>query len=149
MSDKMRFKEVKANRQKWIDFLREDGRKKSIGYLDRGNGKRSCLGHACYVLDVPKAVINEGFAYGAREEELRAPGELVKMLGLRDKHGLFQDKIKVKSGLHDFSKEVYTLTGLNDHTSYTPKMIADFIEEHYDSVFLSKREYKERYGTNV
>lgn len=40
MADKMKFKEVKANRQKWIDFLRKKGRKKATGKLDRGDGKR-------------------------------------------------------------------------------------------------------------
>lgn len=115
----------------------------------RGDGKRCCLGHACHVLKVAKVDLDDGFAYGVNIDTTLAPDELVKMLGLRDKHGLFRDKIEVISGPHDFSEEVYSLAGLNDHTSYTPKMIGDFIEDHYDSVFLSKREYKERYGTNV
>lgn len=149
MTDKFNFEEVKASRQKWIEFLRKKGRKKSFGYLDQGNGERCCLGHACYVLGVEKVDIDEGFAYGAREEELRAPGELLKLLGLRGSYGELSERVMITSHYTDDGPRwIGSLAVLNDQTAYSPKMIGDFIEEHYDSVFLNEHEYRERYCIN-
>lgn len=137
MSDKISYEQVKANRKKWIDFLREDGRKKAKGVLDRGNEERCCLGHACYVLGVLRRVEDEGVTYGEAGTTSLAPDELLELLGLRNDVGAFKPEI---------DEGIVSLAALNDYTNYTPKEIGDFIEKHYDAVFMNEEEYERHYG---
>jgi hypothetical protein len=96
---------------------------------------------------VPRSAVGSVIYYGAALVKATAPDELVKMLGLRGPVGELAEPTKVDK--HILNQKQYTvrdLASLNDFTDYTPMMIADFIEEQYDNVFLSEEEYKERYG---
>lgn len=145
----MNFEDVKANRQKWIDFLREEGRVKAVNILDNGNEKRCCLGHACFVLGVTRHVerMSNGVAavyYGKQWNRVRAPDELVELLGLNDNLGRFKD-----GALTHASRERFSLADINDSTHATPKEIADFIEANYDQVFMDEETYNERYSNDI
>lgn len=75
--------EVLANRLKWIDFLEVKSRRKTTGWLDDGNGKRCCLGHACYVLGIEKTKNeHDGGRFRYAGETAEAPQELIDMVGL-------------------------------------------------------------------
>jgi hypothetical protein len=145
----LNFEEVKANRRKWIDFLREDGRKKAVDALDVGNEERCCLGHACFVLGVEQHVSvsqenSNGIFYGKGWNCGAAPAELIELVGLRSSGGSFAPfTFAVEMNLQ--SLMITSLAELNDKTNYTPKEIGDFIESHYDYVFLNEEEYMEKY----
>lgn len=42
--------------------------------------------------------------------------------------------------------KIREIAGPSDFTSYTPKMIGDFIEANYDLIFMNEEEYERRYG---
>lgn len=149
MSNKLTFEEVKANRQIWLAFLRKKGRKKATQILDAGDGKRCCLGHACFALNIERRAYATFIVYGASDEPSLAPFEVRRKLGIRSSAGDLEKMVDItndKRRKNGDLREVRSLAKLNDETSFTPKMIADFIEEQYDNVFLSEEEYKERYG---
>lgn len=107
MSDNLSFEEVESNRKKWIDFLREDGRKKAVSALDAGNEERCCLGHGAYVIGVERhrdCGVNEEysglFAYGANCEISEAPEELIRKVGILDSVGSLRTSIDTGTGIH-------------------------------------------------
>lgn len=73
--------QIRENRMKWINFLMTKGRKKAIGVLDVGEGKRCCLGHGCFVLGVPKQKMDDG-AYSYESETSIPPDTFWCAVGL-------------------------------------------------------------------
>lgn len=141
---KYEWNEVLENRKKWLEYLRAPGRRKARGYLDIGNGKRCCLGHACKALGMKsedKQIYDsltkgESFhSYFYDSEETVAPQKVIDSLGLRDSFGSLSETVM----LNDYS--IANLVTLNDDTNLRPREIADFIEKHYDLVFRSQSEY--------
>lgn len=90
----MKRSEILNNRRKWINILKDNKTQKLRGRLDAGNGRRCCLGHGCYILDIEKEVtLNALFrekytvAYGASIAMETAPEEFVEAVGLWDCSG--------------------------------------------------------------
>lgn len=122
--------EILAARQKWIDFLLIKGRRKATGILDEGDGHRCCLGHACYVLGLPrKPRESRGFSYDNGESEL-APPMLIESLGLWDAEGGTQS-IEHKITLARFEDSLHdsypTLAQINDETDASPRQIGEYL----------------------
>jgi hypothetical protein len=77
--------EVRANRQKWIDFLKKPGRKSAIESLDRGRGRRCCLGHGCYVMGLKPVRVGDDIFYD--HESQYAPSSFMSWVGLWNSKG--------------------------------------------------------------
>lgn len=77
--------EVRANRQKWIDFLKKPGRKSAIESLDQGRGRRCCLGHGCYVMGLKPVRVGDDIFYD--HESQYAPSSFMSWVGLWTKDG--------------------------------------------------------------
>ena len=131
--------EVLANRERWIAYLREPGRKKTKGRLiDKDDFEaRCCIGHACVILEIPYETKSIGLGPAERNEyefagqQYYAPTVLIEKLGLNDRSGIFDFDNplfgswceKVNLGTSDAS-----LANINDHTNIQPGQIADLIE---------------------
>lgn len=111
--------EVLANRRRWIDFLKKRS-KKTIGSLDHGGGHRCCLGHGCYALGIKRTEYQGEFSYGNAHSVDLAPQELIDAVGLWSMHG---------SVAGDRSSRP-SLTQLNDDDDWSPKRIAQYLEEN-------------------
>ena len=125
---------ILRNRQTWIDHLLNPDTKKTTAKLDRGNGERCCLGHACVALGIPSAVMGDEILYDGTSEV--APESLVRLVGLwgvngegssigSDKHKSYFDVSKTTS-IKD--KNIWGLTKLNDDTTATPQEIGAYLQ---------------------
>lgn len=123
---------LKEYRQKWIDFLREEGRQKARNVLEdvQNPEARCCLGHACKVFensvertlvlgdnDTPVAV-----KYDKTQHVL--PSKLQRKLNI-DAYGKLRKPIKIENGRY------VDLVSINDSTNLSPAQIADVIEEQF------------------
>lgn len=122
--------QVRANRQKWIDFLMKPARRKEIGTLDAGKGFRCCLGHGCYALDLPRQHVvdpdgNEIFEYYGQSGV--APEGFVKRVGLYDQEGTTR-----YYGVWLGEWEVSSLIEVNDDTDATPQQIGEYLQSVID-----------------
>lgn len=133
--------QVRANRQKWIDFLKNPMRRKAVGVLDNGFGQRCCLGHGCYALRLQREKTGSVYAYGKWMEECSAPIEFIAAVGLFACNG------KSDSGLGLGQWQEDMLVNVNDETDATPQQIGEYlqsvIEGGEDTPFRPLSEYKE------
>lgn len=138
--------EVRANRQKWIDFLNVKGRKKAKSSLDIGDGARCCLGHACYVLGTEKVREEDGsYTYDGRYDY--APDSVVRMLGLWDETGAIGCGDQLLKVYKDDLQNHCSLAEINDNTSAGPNRIGKYLESVIeggeDTPFRPLSEYPE------
>ena len=132
--------EVLHNRQLWVKALRMPRCRKATGVLDAGNGLRCCLGHGSYALGVQRwsfliksdktGRLKFNYAYGEEQTPAQAPREFVRLVGLRTSSGDLNSSYPVPRRFSCFSNSVNSLTALNDDTTHTPQMIADFLERN-------------------
>lgn len=128
--------QIMEYRRIWTDFLMEPTTEKGTAVLDRGDGRRCCLGHACFILGLPVTVRGDG-KIEYLGDTLYAPKELVAMLGLHDYRGAtltagslfahFPDIIVWNGGTNDNQLAV-----LNDDTDATPQMIGAYLKSVID-----------------
>jgi len=117
--------QVLANRRTWIEFLKDPRRRKYKSFLDNGRGARCCLGHACFVLRIPRVIGAEGaIEYGAAGDVELAPRELVEAVGLWSESGDTQLRFTVELG----DTGATNLTIMNDETDMTPQQIGAYLE---------------------
>lgn len=112
--------EILANRQKWIDFLKIKGRRKALGLLDAGGGRRCCLGHGCFVLGIKRAKVFDLFVY--EDCDTIPPDSLKELVGLWDNVGG-----NINGDFYSYSSQP-TLAGLNDVDRWKPVEIANYLE---------------------
>lgn len=120
--------EIRSNRQRWIDYLKQPDTKKAINVLDNGKG-RCCLGHACYVMEIPS--VSEGrviTSQGVMEVILYdgiasiAPDSLVEKVGLYNNIG----ETMTGAWIAPYSRA--SLAAINDDTDATPQEIGAYLE---------------------
>ena len=112
----------------WLDFLREPGRKKTKGILERlsAQDERCCLGHACHVLKAKRQVTPHAVFYGEDLVDDVLPEEIANLLNITY-DGAFSKPVRI-GGLHFMS-----IADVNDNTEFTPAGIADVLEEQFDA----------------
>jgi hypothetical protein len=117
--------EILANRQQVVKFLQQPKRKKAQGSLDRGDGKRCCLGHMCYVLGLKRTPQTARIAYGHSKEVGYAPTELLSLLGLYCVRGGSKklDTLRIEG-----NTKYHNLASINDNTDTTPQAIGKYLE---------------------
>lgn len=113
--------QIRENRMKWINFLMTKGRKKTKGTLDKGDGKRCCLGHACFILGITKRIstTSNKIYYGG--EEAFAPSDLVDKVGLWTNDGSTDDMVPftiIPRRKPTLKLEFDNLAGANDSEEY-------------------------------
>ncbi len=119
--------QIRENREKWIDFLMVEDRRKARCALDKGKGKRCCLGHGCYILGVPKVWENGMYAYDG--ESGLPPPSFVVMVGLWKPDGTTFSGKPIQIGKWEFSD----LADAND--------TSDRLDEKGNSVDVDIRPY--------
>lgn len=129
--------EILANRRRVIAFLKKPKRKKGRNFLDKGKGRRCCLGHMCFALGIKKKWLLHGgvYAYGqGLRDPSYAPPELISAVGLHDLGGGWihrpENIRNYYKKLKDGAKvaDICSLTRLNDDTDATPQSIAKYLE---------------------
>jgi hypothetical protein len=130
--------QLKERRAAWVAALRS-GRfeqcKGALAKVDCDENGYCCLGVACEIaiemgLDLPKVVLFDKLAYGAREKTTVMPDEVVAFLGMNtngdngDNNGAFYN-----DAAPDGFKDYGCLAELNDNGA-TFSEIADFIESN-------------------
>lgn len=139
--------EILANREKAIAFLEKPGRRSARCVLDKGGGRRCCLGHMSYALGIPR-VLQGSYAYGSEEETAVAPAELIAMLGLHTRAG---GGFTVSTGLMHMAPFLgftfHSLVELNDSAEWGPNRIGKYlrsvIEGGKNTPFIALSEYPE------
>lgn len=116
----MKRSEILANRKIVVAFLQQPERTKAYNLLDQGNGSRCCIGHMCYVLQLPSKQENGG-AIRYCGMLAFAPQELIDRIGLYAKDG----RASTHSKLVD---SYYTLVELNDAANWSPQEIGAYLE---------------------
>lgn len=120
--------QILENRKAWAEFLMKPGRRKAMGFLDRGDGHRCCLGHACYVLGIKRKNADDVIYY-AESYEL-APKSLMQKLGLWSNDGASRHYGHVlnifpeKSSQH---RDIKDLASANDETNASPQRIGKYL----------------------
>lgn len=146
--------EIREYRQKWIDVLIDPETKKADGTLDRGNGARCCLGHACFALGIesrkkPGLItppIDEYFQYrdGKDWESYYLPYVPTEMLGMWTHTGATAQRKPFPIGEYEEQK---ALADYNDMTKITPQEIGQYlltvIEGGEDTPFRPLTDYPE------
>jgi len=118
--------EVLATRRKWIDYLMAWGRRKTKGQLDRGHGKRCCLGHGAKVIGCEMKSDRGWITYD--EEDQVAPDRLIEEAGLLNADGEFQNPNSIEVD----GKIIDSLTSLNDSTDWSPRQIGEFLLQYIE-----------------
>lgn len=121
---------LKQARQKWTNFLREEGRQKTKERLeDYDNPEaRCCLGHAAHVLGATRETDDklEHVYYDGCSGDLSA--RLCKTLNITDT-GAFHRRITIAGyGNHRFS----SIATVNDLTDLKPAELADIIDQQFE-----------------
>lgn len=124
------------NRNTWIEFLCEPDRKSTVGKLESPTypDNRCCLGHGCHILEVSRLerCLNgtKVITYGEDLQELRAPDELVDLVGLWNSDGSSSSGVRL-----NFEGIYYTnLTEMNDGRfdrdicPLTPQKIGEYLK---------------------
>ncbi|MCY4499246.1 MAG: hypothetical protein OXC14_18425 [Rhodospirillaceae bacterium] len=128
--------EVQANRERWLEYLREEGRLKHVGSLENAEApdERCCLGHGAHCLDAPRQVVGMDHHIVEYDGESSFLGDNVSELLNLHKSGQFHDTITIKGqvGEDDELIEFDNLTQVNDDTSLEPGEIADVIAEQFE-----------------
>ncbi len=117
--------EILSNRQKVISFLKQPDRKKAKKMLDKGLGKRCCLGHMCYALKIKRKkyyTYQLMYVYGKENNSAYAPPELVLRVGLYTNQG--DSKQRAVLGNTKFN----SLLDWNDCSDSTPQEIGNYLE---------------------
>ena len=114
-------------RQKWLDFLRGEGRRKAKGLLEKIAGydkenPRCCLGHACVALGMKGVKDNTNMIYDGSSALLPLSAQI--QLGISS-DGSFKECVSVGSATYS------SLSTINDCTDLSPADIADVIEEQF------------------
>jgi len=138
--------EIRAYRQKWIDFLMAKGRKKATGQLDAGGGARCCLGHGCYILGIKAESFGEGgWEYDGSEG--LAPASFIEMVGLWNDTGSTNFSTPIKIFKKESAHDNVDLAGINDDTNASPLRIGRYllsvIEGGDDTPFKPLTDYPE------
>lgn len=112
---------IKKNRQTWIDFLREPGRKKIRGKLESMNDfeQRCCIGHGCYVLGMDRQKLARGVTYDG--EVNVAPASFIEAVGLWDSIGVIENTSEWAVS--------QSLARLNDEYGRSPQEIGEYLAE--------------------
>lgn len=122
--------EIRANRQKWIDFLKQPSAMKMTGILDLGQERRCCLGHGCYALQIERQIDEKGvITYD--EQVSVAPQSFVNAVGLHDSVGRRAKPHAYKVGRLAMTFEDYSFDSLvdfNDKTDATPQEIGAYLQ---------------------
>lgn len=114
--------------QRWIKALRSGKYIKTIGKL-RNHREVNCMSALGVLLDITKKETGgrwRGMWFELAPEkgdQYWVPSFAAKKLNI-DSHGSFKRKCKLGKGF-------YSLTDLNDNSSYTLKMMADVVEENF------------------
>lgn len=118
--------EIKINRQKMIDQLKDPKSEKTEGLLEdpNNNNARCCLGHGCHALNIERFVDSNGICYGQENDSAVAPPQLINKVGLFFNLGVFQSRkiTTFKSVKFD------SLVGANDGSNLTPQDIGEYLE---------------------
>lgn len=122
----LRRSEILANREKAISFLEGAGRRRVAGTLDKGDGRRCCLGHMSYALEILRhRRYDGGWSYGEDNEVDVAPQELIDLLGLWNEDGT-GIRVISKDG-DDYNRVINCLTELNDNAEWGANRIAKML----------------------
>lgn len=137
--------EIKENRQKVIDQLKDPSSQKETGKLEslQDSNYRCCLGHACHALNIIRSQTECCVCYGEKEHDATAPEELVDLVGFYSCCGGFKSYSS-----HTFKKYKFSdLMALNDVTSISPQEIGEYLESVIeggeDTPWKSLSEYPE------
>jgi len=127
--------QVLENRKKVVEYLQKPSRRKAVGSLDRGDGKRCCLGHMCAVLGVKRVVEGSVIYYGEDLEHEYAPDEVIEALGLWDNLGGKLDEpytrldTTILQPKYDEEEQPITcLAEANDQLHISPQRIGRYLE---------------------
>jgi len=119
----------------WIRALSSGKLKKAKGVLDRGHGRRCCLGHACYFNNVKRVRCTKK-TFGYEEQECYLPSCLRDKLNIT-RNGEFTYEVRklvtewIRKNKISFSScdNIFTsLSLVNDYTNATPKQIGQLIQ---------------------
>ena len=126
--------------KKWIRFLKRNPRK-TKGALDRGRGRRCCLGHLCFIdEDLERIRDSECFVYKTGEGHLVRSTLPWKTAGKVNLYcdGKFNEKGRLivkefidKHSLKSKDGELESLVHVNDSTSITHRQMGQLIEKLY------------------
>lgn len=117
------------NQERWLRELETTDKKQGKKLLRSKDDKYCCLGVGCELIGLtPKAPTEDGYMYGADEDEWVAPDELIENLGLHDCCGYAK---------HPFEHR-QDIAGLND-TGKTFKEIAAIIRADPSMYFREPR----------
>lgn len=126
--------EIKQNRIKFVNGLKEPHREKLRGELEdvEENNKRCCLGHGCDIFGITRLVYSrtnsrEKVYYGKEQNESVAPKELIDLLGLHNPRGGTNPN-KLENDVIDIINGYTSLTVLNDTSTLSIQDIANLIE---------------------
>ena len=116
--------EIHRFRKKWLDFLRQPGRKKAKEVLEQysDNEARCCLGHACHYFGVDRVVKHEVHSVLYCNNGSCLPDSLQWDLDMTE-GGDFWEAIDVGDEI------IADCIGLNDETDLSMSEIADIIEQ--------------------
>lgn len=144
--------EVQENRKKWLEFLREPGRKKAQGALEYhyDPDARCCLGHAGHLF-VPDTRKLDG-DYVFYDGRGNTAGRRIQRALFITHAGEFRESVVVDRSRGIESDEEVTLNDdgnvligscatLNDATDLTMAEIADIIEEQFKNNNLVEPDY--------
>jgi len=120
--------DIRANRQKWIDYLLLPTTKAARGVLARGpndNSRRCCLGHGCHVLgfkvfDAKSERAGYGYKTNSDAAIGYAPAEMVEAMGMYDSAGVFR-------GMLFETTYSESLVDMNDSEKRSPQEIGEFL----------------------
>lgn len=112
---------LEQNRNKWLTALRSGKYKKGVGQLKNSQGEYCCLGVLAEIAGCEEFSVYECYYFD--ENRYEAPEKAMKFVGLKTKAGYCNNVGR-------------SLSGLNDDGLSFPE-IADFIEQHTDSLFHS------------
>lgn len=131
---------IAANRQRWLDYLRDEGRRKTEGCLedpidDGFENPRCCLGHACALfkdelnLSVKETSFNNIDSVYYNEQKTSLPIEVQEHLDING-YGSLINPLTCDDMDCDINStdEFCSLADINDRTDLTPEQIADYIE---------------------
>lgn len=117
--------EILQNRQKWIAYLKSPTTKKAYKRLvdPMDHEARCCLGHACHIL-IPESFKPSNCTF--MECVTYPSAHVINLLGLWNSSGGNPENSPFFVNLE--VPNVIDLASLNDHTSYTPQQVGEYLE---------------------